>query len=339
MKSPTMAKYLRILKNVGSILNAHHDFHIVARKLYKIVHSGLDIKNFSIYGYDSAKHSVDIKFSIDNGKEKKQRTSTFAHALVEYVIKTKKPLYIKKNVRVHCKKLRIHSATIPKSMKSWIGVPIVSQNAVEGVVVFHDSKKEQAYSQYDEMLLVTIASQLALFFDNTRLFQEIKMLALADPLTKISSRRYFDLVVDREMKRAIGFTRPLSIVMIIPDGFKKIAAQYEPQAVTKLLIHMARRLKTDIRDTDFIARYADDTFILIFPETTNTGALTVAERIRSSIEKTRVPIKDFKKKQITVSIGVATYPTHAETLPELIQCADRALQQAQQLGNSLVEAS
>ncbi|KPJ70574.1 hypothetical protein AMJ52_09765 [candidate division TA06 bacterium DG_78] len=339
MKSVTVVKYLRILKNVGSVLNAHRDFHTVATRIYEIVHSALEIKNFYIYQYNSAKNIVALKFSIDNGKEKKQRASTFAHAFVEYVIKTKKPLYIKDNVRKHCKKLRINATLIAKSVKSWIGVPIVLRNAVEGVVVFQDNKKEQAYSQYDEMLLVNIASQLALFFDNARLSQEIKMLALADPLTKISSRRYFDLVIDREMKRAIGFTRSLSIAMITPDGFKKIVAQYEPQVVTKLLVHIARILKMDIRDTDFVARYADDTFILIFPETTNTGALTVSERIRAVIEKTRVPIKDFKKKRITVSIGVATYPTHAETLPELVQCADYALRQAQQVGNSLIEAS
>jgi diguanylate cyclase (GGDEF)-like protein len=339
MKNVTMVKYLRILKNVGSVFTAHRDFHTIATRLYKIVHSALEIKNLYIYQYNSAKNSVDLRFSIDNGKEKRQRTSTFAHALVGYIIKTKKPLYIKKNIRAQCKKLRINANIIPKSVKSWIGVPIVLRNAVEGVIVFHDNKKEDAYSQYDEMLLLTIASQLALYFDNARLSQEIKMLALANPLTKISSRRYFDLVIDREMKRAVGFTRSLSIAMIAPDGFKKIAAQYEPHAVTKLLVHIARILKTDIRDTDFVAHYTDDTFVLVFPETTNIGALTVSERIRAGIERTRVPIKDFKKKQITVSIGVATYPTHAETFPELIQCADRALQQAQQLGNSLIEAS
>jgi diguanylate cyclase (GGDEF)-like protein len=339
MKSATMVKYLRILKSVGRILDEQRDFHAVATRLYKVVNSALEIKNFSIYQYNNVENRIDLKFSIENGKEKRRGMHASVHALVEHVIKTKKTVYIKEHTRAYFRKLRITAASIPKSAKSWIGAPIILRNSIEGVVVFQDNKKEQAYSQYDEMLLENIASQLALFFDNARLSREIKMLALADPSTKISSRRLFDLVVDREMKRAIGFTRPLSIAMITPDGFKKIAARYAPQTVTKLLVHITRKIKADIRDTDFVAHYADDTFVLIFPETTNTGALTVSERIRAGIEKARVSIRDFRKKQITVSIGVATYPTHAETLSELIQCADRALQQAQQLANSLIEAS
>jgi diguanylate cyclase (GGDEF)-like protein len=338
MKSVSITKYPRIFKNVGNVFSSHRDFHTVATKLHKVLAGALGIKNFYICLYNREKNVGGFEFYVHDGKEKKKHAHTFAHAFADYVVKTKKPLHIEENVRACCKTLRIKSTLIPKSVKSWLGVPIVLRNAVEGVVAFQDTKNEHAYSQYDEMLLLSIASHCALFIDNARLFQENQLFALTDPLIDIASRRYFDLVVDREMKRAVGFSRSLSIAMITPDVFKKIVAEHAPHVVTKLFLHIARLIKMDIRDTDFFARYADDTLILIFPETTNIGALTVSERIRSVIEKTRVPIKDFKKKQITVSIGVAAYPTHAETLPELIKCVSRALEQARQLGNSLVES-
>jgi diguanylate cyclase (GGDEF)-like protein len=332
-------KYLRLIRKMDKILNTRYDFHKIATKIYQEMNKDLKVENFYIGFYNDEEKSMRFEMFIENSIEKKSRTSKFSYGLVEYIINSKKLLKIGKDLHKFCKKMRVDSARVSKYAKSWLGVPIMHRNTVKGVIAIQDNKKENAYSQYDEILLSTVASRLARVIENFRLSEEIQELSLIDDLTKIANRRHFDFVVEREMKRAIGYSRPLSIAIIALDDLKKLTDKYGLLVVNKMLVHLSLSIRKDIRDTDFIARYTDDEFVLLLPEANSAGALTVSERIRSAIEKTYVSIKGLGKKRITVSIGVATYPYNAETLTELVQNADKALCQAKELGNSLVEST
>ena len=98
------------------------------------------------------------------------------------------------------------------------------------------------------------------------------------------------------------------------------------------------RMSDFISARSFVETLIISAFILILPETNNSGAVKMSERIRYAVEKERVFIGGLGNKRITVSIGVSTYPHDAETLMELVQNANKALCQAKELGKNLVES-
>jgi len=105
-----------------------------------------------------------------------------------------------------------------------------------------------------------------------------------------------------------------------------------------LLVHVAQTLKKNVRDTDFLARYGREEFAILFPEASNEAAANVAERVRCAVEQAPIVLKGLGRKRVTISLGVVTYPSSAETLTVLLEQVGRALARAKQLGRNQVVA-
>jgi diguanylate cyclase (GGDEF)-like protein len=172
--------------------------------------------------------------------------------------------------------------------------------------------------------------------ENVRLSEEVRELSLIDEVTKIPNRRYFDLVLGMEVKKAKGYSRQLSIALIDLDHFRSLSARYGKNTSDKILLHLAQTLKRNVRDTDFVARYGGGEFVILLPETMNEAAVNVAERVRNAVERAPLKAKGLRKKKMTISLGVVTYPSSAESLPVLIEQAQKALSRAKQLGRNQV---
>ncbi len=222
-----------------------------------------------------------------------------------------------------------------KSVKSEAAFPLKVKDKVTGVLDI-ESEKLDAFSERDLRMFSVFASQAAIAIENDRLYNEIKALSLTDSLTKAANRRHFDLMLSNELKKARGYSRPLSLAMIDLDGFKSFNDKYGHLAGDKILVNITRTLKKNIRDTDFLARYGGEEFVIIFPETSNFLAVKVSERVRSAVDKKSLLIRGIGRKKMTISIGVASFPDNAETAPELIHSADRALYRAKQMGKNRV---
>lgn len=223
-----------------------------------------------------------------------------------------------------------------KEIQSGAAAPLTIRREVIGVL-YIESEKLNAFTDRDLRMFTVFASQAAIVIENARLFGVTKTLSLTDALTKAANRRHFDLMLDRELKKAKGYSRPLSLAMIDLDDFKKFNDKYGHIAGDKVLVQVTKALRKNVRDTDFLARYGGEEFALILPETSNHFAFEVADRVRSAVEALSFTIRGVGKKHITVSIGVATYPNHAQVLTELIDAADKALYQAKQKGKNTVE--
>ena len=144
-------------------------------------------------------------------------------------------------------------------------------------------------------------------------------------------------MLETEVRKARGYSRPLTLAMIDLDNFKSFNDRYGHMAGDKMLLHIANTLKRNTRDTDFVARYGGEEFAIIFPETNNEIALRVSQRVRAAIERDMLLIRGIGRKKLTVSIGLATYPVHAEGVDALIKNADKALYTAKQHGKNRVE--
>lgn len=179
------------------------------------------------------------------------------------------------------------------------------------------------------------ASETALRKANANL----KHLANTDELTGLSNRRHFMEELEREIERAHRYDRPLSLVLMDLDHFKSVNDTHGHAAGDQVLRAAAVSLRSVGRDVDIAARIGGEELALLLPETTQAGALTVAERMRERIEAEWHRAPSGAAFRITGSIGVASLGRGAATGEALLQAADEALYRAKAEGrNRVVEA-
>ncbi|MDD5119988.1 MAG: diguanylate cyclase [Candidatus Omnitrophica bacterium] len=150
-------------------------------------------------------------------------------------------------------------------------------------------------------------------------------LAIRDGLTGLFNRRYFNELINIEVKRLSRSPASLSLLMLDIDNFKNYNDTKGHPAGDDLLKGVAKVLKSSVRSVDMICRYGGEEFIIISPQTDKSAAQIIAERIR-------VQIGLFLP--TTVSIGISTFPDDAREAEPLIKKADNALYQAKQTGKN-----
>jgi two-component system, cell cycle response regulator len=166
----------------------------------------------------------------------------------------------------------------------------------------------------------------------------LKELSNTDPLTRLSNRRFLMETLEREFQRASRKNNPLSFVLIDIDFFKKVNDTYGHQEGDKVLVEVAALLKSMVRLYDIAARYGGEEFVIVLAETSLTNAMIFAERYRLAVQNLSFG-GVLKGITITVSLGVATYPSSkVDCVDSLIRQADEALYRAKQGGRNRVEA-
>ncbi len=161
-------------------------------------------------------------------------------------------------------------------------------------------------------------------------------LATVDPLTAIPNRQAVLGRVDEELARAARYARPLSVVMLDLDHFKRLNDTFGHTAGDQALREVARRLAENIRSVDVVGRFGGEEFLLVLPETDADAAASLAEKLRLVVARTPIRLPDGQESTVTVSAGVAggTGPRlHADAL---VRDADAALYSAKALGRDSV---
>lgn len=157
-----------------------------------------------------------------------------------------------------------------------------------------------------------------------------------DVLTGLHNRGYFDAAVEREIVRSQRANRPFSLLMLDVDGLKAANDRYGHAAGDRLLRAAAEAIRAGVRASDFAARYGGDEFVIVLPDTDQSGALRVGEKLRFDISRL-VLRQDTELLQTSVSIGLVTFPEDGRTSSELMRRVDLAMYEAKRRGkNQLV---
>ena len=168
---------------------------------------------------------------------------------------------------------------------------------------------------------------------------ELERLSVTDGLTGLHNRRHLMETCGMEVARADRQEQPLAALMIDLDHFKKYNDTLGHQAGDEVLANMGAIFLDCVREVDYAARYGGEEFLILLPRTDLTGAVEVAERIRGRVAEENIDREDTTM-PVTLSIGVAEYPTHGDNADTLIAAADAALYQAKRRGrNRVVRAS
>jgi len=177
--------------------------------------------------------------------------------------------------------------------------------------------------------------QIALEFRKVELYGQVQELSIIDGLTEVYLRRYLMVRLEEEVDRAKRLGLTFSIGMVDVDHFKQCNDKYGHLVGDAVLKKIAERLKNSVREVDMISRYGGEEFCIVLPDTSKELAMSVAERLRRSVEGKEIKAFDESIK-ISVSVGIATYPEDAEYVAALIDKADNALYKAKRLGRNMV---
>ncbi|MBI3920835.1 MAG: sensor domain-containing diguanylate cyclase [Armatimonadetes bacterium] len=222
------------------------------------------------------------------------------------------------------------------SSNSLLTVPLKIKGKTIGVLNVNNKQPTGVFTPDDQNLLSLFANQAAVMIENANLYQNMERLATTDGLTGLFVHRYFQESLDDELRRAKRYQRPLSVLMMDIDHFKRLNDTYGHQAGDHVLREMAQILnRVGRQGHDIIARYGGEEFIIALVETPKRGALRAAERFRSAVEACQWVHKN-KPIQVTVSVGVSNYPLDTDTRESLIRMADEALYLAKESGRNRV---
>jgi diguanylate cyclase (GGDEF)-like protein len=185
--------------------------------------------------------------------------------------------------------------------------------------------------------LAMLALQAAAALVRTRLYEQAERLATIDGLTGLLNRRTLTTQLAARVREAQRYRRPLSLVLLDVDHFKKVNDTHGHPAGDAVLRGVAAVARAQARETDLVARYGGEELAVVLPETDAAGARTIAERLRAAVEGTS-HVTEQGSLRVTVSVGVATWPGGGQNPDELLTTADRALYRAKQTGRNRVES-
>ena len=148
--------------------------------------------------------------------------------------------------------------------------------------------------------------------------------SFVDDLTELYNQRYLPLVLDNEIVRSRRLNRSFSVLFLDVDLFKSVNDTRGHWIGSKVLVELGQIIKKSVRSSDYAFRYGGDEFLIVLTETDVTQAQIVAERLRKKVEQTTFRI-DGVDLAVTVSIGLAAFPDHAQTSSQVIQMADQAM--------------
>lgn len=170
-----------------------------------------------------------------------------------------------------------------------------------------------------------------------RVNEELLRLSTTDALTGLYNRRYLMDTMATEFARAKRYWMPLSVMMIDVDHFKSVNDRYGHQTGDLALQHLASLLRERTRGSDIAARYGGEEIIVLLPQTAMPQALSLAEILRSMVASQPLIAADGSEIQLTVSVGVASFPEiPVDNIERLLQLADKALYLAKAGGRNRV---
>jgi len=167
--------------------------------------------------------------------------------------------------------------------------------------------------------------------EQARLFEQVRSMAVTDPLTGLSNYRRLISVLEAELDRSRRTQRPFSVVLLDMDGLKIINDQYGHLTGSRALVRIGKILRNHSRAIDTAARYGGDEFALVLPEAGKDTASRVVSRIRERLAA------EPERPALSVSAGVAAFPEDGDTPEKLLASADRALYAMKHYGRSSVQ--
>ncbi len=185
-------------------------------------------------------------------------------------------------------------------------------------------------------LLVFISAFVVKYIIKSRDFEQQYLLATTDGLTELYNHRYFQEQMRMQVEQAKRYEAPFSLIIIDIDFFKKFNDTFGHQAGDAVLKQVAQLLKQSVRATDIVCRYGGEEMSIILPNTPKDMSVITAEKICKRVAAKRFRLNNSQESNVTISLGVATFPDDGTSAAEIIEAADKRLYQSKNNGRNQV---
>ena len=204
--------------------------------------------------------------------------------------------------------------------RSIIVAPLQSHSATYGALaLFHDEPRR--FGDDEKALARTFAIQAAIALDNRRLMQEKDRMAVRDGLTGVYNRSYLELAMERTAMDLHRNGGAASILFVDVDGMKEVNDTYGHHTGDELLVQLGALLKSCCRETDVVARYGGDEFVVLMPDTDAEGARQVALKVDAALARHNATAAGPAR----LSASTGTHSAGAADVDDLLRVADRRM--------------
>ena len=218
-------------------------------------------------------------------------------------------------------------------------VPMIARGETLGILhLQHDASinAEDDWRQGQKLLSGSVATQVALSLASLRSRETLRDQSIRDPLTGLFNRRFMQESLDREVLRAGRKGRPVAIIYLDIDHFKRFNDMFGHDAGDSVLRSMADLMRGFFRGDDVICRFGGEEFAVILPESSEMDAATRMKDFCTRVRRMVVVHHGRTLDSVTVSAGVAAFPKHGSSIEALLQAADQALYHSKTSGRDQV---
>lgn len=231
---------------------------------------------------------------------------------------------------VHCSH---HAFTAPPEY--YFCLPLSAHGELLGsVLIQFASMRDFSDAHQHRKELREVGEMVALAIANLKLRQSLRDQAVRDGLTGLFNRRFLEIAFERELHRAKRHKMPISIFMIDVDHLKQLNDNFGRETGDAVLRELAQVIHRSVRSEDIVCRYGGEEFLIILPEMSRDVALDRAEALRQLVEQMHVPGGEQSLHQVTISIGISTYPYDGTTQEDLLEIADKNLFRSKRQGRN-----
>lgn len=218
-------------------------------------------------------------------------------------------------------------------------IPLVAQGDIVGMLYLEFSADGEdgarpATLQRDALV---VAENIALTLANLRLRETLRNQSIRDPLTDLFNRRYLEETMELDLARSARDEAPHACIMVDIDHFKRFNDTFGHQAGDAVLGRVGRILAAHVRKGDIACRYGGEEFTLLLRGAGVKDAVVRAERIREAVKNTTVTHQGMTMGPVTLSCGVAGFPSDGRTAKDILRAADAALLRAKRRGRDRIE--
>jgi diguanylate cyclase (GGDEF)-like protein len=323
-----------VVKTANSILEPRKVIELVVERIQQLIPS----EAWSLMMVDEETRELVFEAALGaRARDVAAFRLKIGEGVAGWVAETGKPAIVNDTARDSRFSPRVDKRTQFET-RSILCAPLISRGRTIGVLEIIN-KRGGPFTRADLQLVLTLVEPCAIAIENAILFQRTEQLTITDDLTRLFNSRYLNLYLGREIKRCKRHGIPLSVIFLDLDGFKGINDQYGHLAGSGTLTEVGKILAEGVRESDILARYGGDEFVVVLPETPASGALVIAERLRRAIEEHRFLEPQGIAARISASFGISTYPDHALSPEGLIQKADQAMYRVKEREKNGIEVA
>ncbi len=207
---------------------------------------------------------------------------------------------------------------------SMAALPLITDEKLIGAVSLYSCNLD-SYEEEHLRLLETVSRIAADSISKSLQHAETETRALTDPMTGLPNARSLQIQFEKEMARAERTGSSLQVLMLDLDGFKAVNDTFGHKVGDKVLKGVSKAMSEQLREYDFLARYAGDEFVAIIPETTAKEVEDLCQRLEKAVMGFKLQISEDKYARVGVSLGAASYPQAGETFDQVVIAADKAM--------------